>query len=81
MILISIEQSMMMLLGKIFLCGDLNSRTGNKSDYVETCNLERYIDTVLNDLYEDNVDVRVSEDNTTNAYGHRLSAKRQVCVL
>lgn len=57
-------------LGDIYLCGDLNSRTGVCPDYVDDINLSRFIDVPVTDNFD--IPVRKSDDKIVNAYGHRL---------
>ena len=60
------------LLGDVYLTGDLNSRVGQKADYVDNVNLDRYVDLPDSDLNVLDIPPRVSMDSTVNTFGNRL---------
>jgi hypothetical protein len=59
-------------LGDVFLTGDLNSRTGQKPDFVQDINLDRYIDLPVNNQSVTDIPARISQDNHVNGFGNRL---------
>ena len=58
--------------GDIVLTGDLNARTGQKSDIISSIDLERYIDMPDYDVPIDNLPLRMSSDRQCNAFGNKL---------
>ncbi|CAC5393226.1 E3.1.11.2 [Mytilus coruscus] len=57
--------------GSVIVCGDMNSRTGEINDVLETDNLEKYIDCVEPDVFPA-ISKRCSMDKVINAYGRKL---------
>ena len=57
-------------LGKIFLIGDLNSRTSNISDILEYDSYLDYFDSELSNVVD--IIPRVNKDHTIDAHGQRL---------
>jgi hypothetical protein len=62
--------------GKLFVCGDLNSRVGsaddtvrnnNIGDFIDVCDDGEFVETDYSDIPD-----RVSEDTVSNNYGRRL---------
>ena len=60
--------------GCTFVCGDMNSRTNVKEDYVNHDNIYRYINTVpdSNVLNDTILPMRSNQDKVVNAFGNRL---------
>ena len=58
--------------GKVYLCGDLNSRTAQKCDYINYCNIEKYVESAPGDIFTENLLPRISQDKITNSFGNRL---------
>lgn len=66
--------------GKVYITGDLNSRVGNKCDYI----VQDLINTVYDDIdcCPDQVSVRASVDNVHNSHGIKLlDLCKSTCVL
>ncbi|CAC5361376.1 unnamed protein product [Mytilus coruscus] len=57
--------------GTVIVCGDMNSRTGELNDFLETDNLEKYIGSVEPDV-SPTISKRCSMDKVINAYGRKL---------
>ena len=58
--------------GDVYLCGDMNSRTGCLSDSVENLGLDRYVDLPETDEALTSIPERRSFDLSVNAFGHKL---------
>ena len=58
--------------GDVYLCGDLNGRTGCLSDTVEDMGLDRYVDLPEPDSPTTSIPPRHSFDQAVNGFGHKL---------
>lgn len=58
--------------GVVFLTGDTNSRVGEKHDFIENYNLNRYVVMPDNDSNIDNLPIRQSNDKIVNTFGTKL---------
>ena len=62
--------------GHVLLVGDLNSRIGNRVDYIVSDTVSKTLANILADAFVYDIDEilpqRVSEDTTVNNYGRRL---------
>lgn len=59
-------------LGKVYLNGDLNSRTGDLIDYVEHVNLNRFVSLLDDEGSVFTQFTQSSHDKTVNAFGRKL---------
>ena len=59
-------------LGDVYICGDLNSRTGSLPDFVEEIGLDRFVDLPDSDEQSTSISIRQSFDSIVNAFGHTL---------
>ena len=59
-------------LGDVYLMGDLNSRTGDRPDYIENIELNRYIDMPFDNQESLNLIERKSVDKNVNVFGNKL---------
>ena len=59
-------------MGDVYICGDLNSRTGSLPDFVEEIGLDRFVDLPDSDEQSTSIPIRQSFDSIVNAFGHKL---------
>ena len=60
-------------LGKLFVTGDFNSRTGQSSEITDYLNFDSYLNVGMTDNHDNNdIPLRTSKDSVTDNYGRRL---------
>ena len=69
--------------GQVYITGDFNARTGEELDVVPNVNLDRYVDSPINENDTSNLTQRVNDDKVVNYFGRKLLdfCKLSNCVI
>ena len=59
-------------IGDVYVTGDLNARTGQRSDIVDNINLQRYVNMPQDDTHLQDIPLRTSHDHVCNSFGNQL---------
>ncbi|MES9881010.1 MAG: reverse transcriptase domain-containing protein [Sedimenticola sp.] len=60
-------------IGSVYICGDMNGRTGERSDLISDVGLEKYVPELPSIItYEHDLPNRTSNDKSVNSFGLRL---------
>ena len=71
-------------LGDIYVTGDLNARTGQRSDIIDNINLQRYVTMPQDDNHMQDIPLRTSHDHVCNSFGNKLLSlckENDLCIV